>query len=67
MNGPVPGMLNWIVSGVGVLERLACVMARRSDPVPLSLVLVTVYVFGFTSIVTVAGSRLDKYRRWRSR
>src|SRR5215467_9129219 len=39
---PLPGMLKWIVS-VPTLA-LASVIACRSDPAPLSAVLVTVYV-----------------------
>ena len=54
MNGPVPGMSKRIVSGGAVLARLAPSIAWRSEPGPLSFVFVTVYVLGFTLIVTVA-------------
>ena len=42
VNGPVPGMLNLIVSAVVLLSALTWVIAPRSDPVPEWFVFVTV-------------------------
>ena len=53
-NGPVPGIANLIVSGSVVLDKSAMIKAWRSEPGPLSLVLVTIWVFALTEIETVA-------------
>ncbi len=54
VKGPVPGILNRMVSGGAVVALLASSMAWRSEPGPLSLVFVTVNVLGLTMMVTVA-------------
>ena len=53
-NGPAPEIANWIVSGGALVARLELRIACRSEPGPLSLVLVTTNVFGATVIVTWA-------------
>ena len=54
VNGEVAVLSKWIVSGAGVDALSASRIAWRSEPGPLSLVLVTTSVLGCTMSVTVA-------------
>jgi hypothetical protein len=56
---PVPGMLNWIVLGPGVAA-FEATMAARSEPVPVSAVLVTVKVL---AIAPLASKRARQLKR----
>src|SRR5262245_41887272 len=61
---PLPGILKWIVSVPAFV--LASVIAWRSDPAPLSAVLVTVYVVAVADAATNDRIRTIRAERTRS-
>ena len=55
---PVPGMLNWMMFGPVVPFELR--MAWRSEPVPMSLVLVTVNVLAIAPLASKRATQLKR-------